>query len=94
MVVISVFMSRLPLIYPAMLAVLILIGLVRLQMRINPYKLDLNNTLEIESIVTGSATLFCGVMFISDDDSLAGLVVFVLIVIIFLNAKFILFWAF
>ena len=94
MVAINVFMSTLPLVYSAITAVISLIALVRVQMRIHPYKLELNNKLEIEAIITGSATLFWGVLFVSDDNDLAILVVFILLIIIALNIKFLLFWCF
>ena len=61
-------------------------------MRIHPYKLELNNKLEIEAIITGSATLFCGVLFVSDDNDLALLIIFILLIIIALNVKFSSFW--
>mmetsp|Transcript_3923 Transcript_3923/g.4790 ORF Transcript_3923/g.4790 Transcript_3923/m.4790 type:complete len:153 (-) Transcript_3923:40-498(-) len=58
MVAINVFMSTAPIIYSSVTAVLVLIGLIRVQLRLKPYKNPLNNDLEIESMVTGSATLF------------------------------------
>lgn len=67
MISINVFMSTIPLVYAAITAVLLLIGLIRLQLSLHPYKLELNNIIEIEAMITGTATLFCGVLFISDD---------------------------
>ena len=58
MVAINVFMSTVPLVYTAVTAVLALIGLIRLQLRLHPYKFDLNNKLEVEAMITGTATLF------------------------------------
>lgn len=58
MVAINVFMSTVPLVYGATTAVLVLIALVRLQLRLNPYKNHLNNRLEVDAMVTGGATLF------------------------------------
>lgn len=58
MVAIMVFMSTVPLVYSAITAVLTLVGLIRLQLRLSPYKLDLNNKLEVEAMVAGTATLF------------------------------------
>ena len=92
MVAINVFMSTLPLVYTAITAVLILISLIRLQLRLNPYKKELNNKLEIDAMVTGGATLFCGVLFVSDDSDLAVVLLILLIVIIFINVKFMLHW--
>jgi uncharacterized membrane protein len=58
LVAISVFMSTLPIMYPALTAVIVIVGLIRLQLRLNPYKNDANNKLEIDAMVTGGATLF------------------------------------
>lgn len=94
MVAINVFMSPLPLVYSAIVAVLFMILLIRVQINLKPYKYEMNNKLEIEAIITGTATLFCGVLFVSDDNSLALVVLFILLVIIILNVRFIMFWAF
>ena len=58
MIAINVFLSTFPLVYTAISAVLILIILIRVQMRLHPYKNEMNNKLEIDAMVTGSATLF------------------------------------
>lgn len=58
MIAINVFMATVPLVYTAITAVLILITLIRVQMRLHPYKNELNNKLEIDAMVTGGATLF------------------------------------
>jgi hypothetical protein len=44
--------------------------------------------------VTGTATLFCGVLFASDETDLALVILFILIAIIVMNVRFILFWMF
>ena len=58
MVAINVFMSTLPLTYTAFTAVISLLFLIRLQIRLSPYKERLNNELEIEAMIAGTATLF------------------------------------
>ena len=93
-VAISVFLSTVPIIYAGTSAVLLLLLFVRIQMKLNPYKLDLNNKLEIDAIITGGVTLFCGIMFSSDDEDLAFVVVLLLIVLIFMNIKFMMLWGF
>ena len=91
-VAINAFMSTLPLIYAAVTAVIVLIALVRLQLRLNPYKLDLNNKIEVEAMLAGTATLYWGVLFISDTEQQDVLIILVLFVICFINIRFILFW--
>ena len=94
MIAINVFLSTFPLVYTAISAVLILIILIRVQMRLQPYKNELNNKLEIDAMVTGCATLFGGVLFVSDEDNFAIVITFILIAIIILNIKFLIHWCF
>lgn len=91
---INVFMSTLPLMYPALTAVIVIVGLIRVQLRLNPYKEDSNNKLEIDAMVTGGATLFCGLLFTSDDSDLAYVILLVLIIVIAINVKFLMHWLF
>ena len=94
MVAINVFMSTLPIIYACILAVVILIAVIRIQIRLEPYKNSLNNELEIQAMITGTGTLFAGVLFISDDSDLVVIIIVVLIIIIIINSRYILFWLF
>ena len=94
MVAINVFLSTMPLIFSATTAVLVLVALIRIQIRLKPYKNELNNELEIDSMVTGTATLFWGVLFISDDNKFAAIVLAILIVLILINVKFLFHWWF
>ena len=94
MVAINVFMSTLPIIYACVLAVVILIAVIRIQIRLEPYKNSLNNELEIQAMITGTGTLFAGVLFISDDSDLVVIIIFVLIIIIIMNSRYVLFWLF
>jgi len=94
MVAINVFMSTVPVIYAASTAVIVLVGLIRLQIGLQPYKLELNNKLEIDAMVTGTATLFCGVLFVSDDTGFALIILFILIAIMIMNIRFFLYWLF
>ena len=58
MVAINVFLSTMPLLYSSTTAVILLVILIRVQIKLKPYKDELNNELEIESMITGTATLF------------------------------------
>lgn len=58
MIGINAFLSTLPLIYSASSAVIVLVGLMRLQLKLQPYKKELNNKLEMEAMTAGAATLF------------------------------------
>ncbi|CAI2375821.1 unnamed protein product [Moneuplotes crassus] len=91
-VAINVFMATLPLTYTALAAVLFIIFFIRLQIRMKPYKSELNNQLEIESLVAGASTLFCGVLFIQEETDAPEIVLLALTVLVFINVKFFLFW--
>ena len=87
-------MATLDLIYSGTVAVIILIGFIRLQKKLNPYKDPNNNALEMDAMVTGTATLFWGMMFVNDSNNLAGVAVLLMIVIFILNIKFLIHWTF
>ena len=81
MIAINALLSTFPLIYSAASAVVVLVFLMRVQLRLHPYKRDLNNRLEMEAMTTGTATLFCGVLFVSDTQDFAIITTMILIVI-------------
>ena len=82
MIAINALLSTLPLIYSAISAVMILIVLLRVQIRLQPYKQEVNNKLEMEAMITGTATLFWGVLFVSDTQNFAAITTIILVVII------------
>ena len=92
MIAINALLSTLPLIYSAISAVIVLIALLRIQIRLKPYKQELNNKLEIEAMITGTSTLFWGVLFVSDTQNFSAISTLILIVIIIMNIKFFLLW--
>lgn len=93
MVAINVFMSTLPITYAALTAVLSLIFLIRVQIHLAPYKSELNNELEIEATIAGTATLFCGVLFIRDEADVPELVILILVILMIINIRFFLLWS-
>jgi uncharacterized membrane protein len=82
--------------YRAMIAVLILIIIFRVQQKLKPYKLEENNQIEIFAIMAGMLTLFGALLFIEssdgDTESVAFLQTFSLICIMCINVYFILRW--
>lgn len=51
-------LSFIPINYRVFLAAILLIGIIRLQMYLKPYQVELNNNLEIRAIIAGMMTLF------------------------------------
>jgi hypothetical protein len=81
--------------YRAMVAIIILVGLFRVQQHLHPYKLEENNQIEMLAIITGMVTLFGALLFIDaveDEEDVEGIQLFALVAIIFVNIYFILRW--
>jgi hypothetical protein len=92
----SVLLSTASGFYRAMIAVLILIIIFRVQQKLQPYKLGENNQIEIFAIMAGMLTLFGALLFIESPDgdtkNVASLQTFAIISIVCINAYFILRW--
>ena len=52
-------------------ATIILLTALKLQYFLKPYKLDSNNRLEFNEIITGTFTVFTSIIFENEDDSVA-----------------------
>lgn len=79
--------------YRAIVAIIVLIFLFRVQLRLQPYKYIENNYIEMLAITTGIVTLFGGILFIEESDSSVEFVqLFALIIILLMNIYFILRW--
>lgn len=79
-------------IYRAITAILVLIIIFRIQIRIKPYKDERNNEIEILAILTGTLTLFCGIIFVSEETSNSTINTLILLVVFIYNVYFILNW--
>ena len=77
-------LSVIPLEYKILLGVILLIIIVRIQIQVRPYKMKVNNDLEIMSIVSGMLVLYCGLIFEEGQESnlatFDSLALFILIV--------------
>ena len=81
-------------IYRIVVAVIILLATFRVQLRLNPYKNEEYNNIEILALLTGSLTILSGLIFTSDEEQNTVLNALVLIVMILFNILFILRWAY
>ena len=101
---ISVFMSTSPLLYRILIATVIMVIMRDIQKRLKPYKLMINNRLELNEIMTGSATIFASMIF-NDQESTVVVVertLFILgktysrlttlLIVLIFNIRFFLFW--
>ena len=55
---INVFLSSTSINYQVFVSVLVLIGIIRIQEKLQPYKLKCNNEIEIQGTIAGTITLF------------------------------------
>ena len=90
----SVFLSTEATMYRILLSILVLIVMLRIQIRLAPYKFEINNFLEQEMIITGSITLFWGLIFINESSSVALFSTFALLVMLISNIYFVVLWLF
>ena len=74
--------------------VVVLLVFYRIQIKLQPYKLNLNNSIERLEMTTGMFTLFGGILFTDFDQKQDTLNSIVLILIIIVNINFILNWFF
>jgi hypothetical protein len=89
----NVFLSQYSNVYKGGVAVITVIIIYRIHIRIKPYVLDCNNDAELLSIVASGITLAGGLVF-SSEDTIALLDLFIFIIILYLNFKFVLLWTY
>ena len=88
---INVFLSTYSLFYRVLSIFILLVVFYRVQIKLEPYKLPLNNVLERTEVIAGTFTLFGGVLYLGEEAVvLFNVIVFFLI--ISLNFYFIIFW--
>ena len=81
----SIFLSTEANIYRILLSILVLIIMLRIQIRLVPYKFKVNNFLKQGMIITGSITLFWGLIFINESSSVGLFSTFSFLVILISN---------
>ena len=90
---ISVFMSTESSNYQVLISVIILYGIYRIQLKLNPYKYNENNNLEQHAINSGTVTIFWGIIFAQDKMN-TFFVMLALVLLITVNSVFIILWVF
>lgn len=80
--------------YKIMISVIILLATFRIQVYLKPYKDIRNNEIEILGLLSGTLTLFSGLVFTSDFKQTEVLNALILIVVLSINLKFILQWSY
>ena len=80
--------------YRIVVGVIILIITFRVQVRLNPYKNNEYNNIEILALLTGSLTILSGLIFTSDEEQNTILNVLTLTFVIIFNIIFIFKWSY
>ena len=81
--------------YRIMIAIIILLITFRIQINLNPYKNDDYNSIEILALLTGTVTIFSGLIFTMDDEDQESFwnAIIMMFVIVF-NIVFVLRWTY
>ena len=81
--------------YRLLFCIVLLITVERLQQKLQPYKLEENNDIEIKAIVAGATVLFSGIIFEeSAEHSYSGFETMAFILVIVYNSIFLLQWVY
>ena len=91
---INSFLLTYSLFYRGLFSVACYMIIFRIQVYLEPYKLEANNSLANLEIMTEMFTIFAGMLFVSPDDYVRRLNAIIFIMIIVLNIRFILFWVY
>ena len=62
-------MSTLSLNYKVASAIILMIGVLRIQKKLEPYKTDANNKLEFNEIITGTFTIYATMIYQDEDNN-------------------------
>ena len=90
----SVFLSTENAMYKILASIIILLAIIRVQLKLKPYKLEENNELEQKAIYAGIITLFCGLIFSQESSSVDLFINLAFVCLIYSNAIFIIYWTF
>ena len=91
---INVFLSNYALFYKGVSAIILIIVLIRVQMVLDPYKLQVNNECELASFAAALITLYGGLLYVSETSGVTFVELFAFIIILIINAYFILLWVY
>ena len=89
-----VFSTSLPISYRIMIATIIILIILRIQIRLHPYKDEKNNKIEILGTIAGMITLFWSILFIESDENIEFFKIFIAVIMFITNILFILHWTY
>ena len=83
-----------PALYKIMISLIILLTTFRIQVKLQPYKDEKNNEIEILALLAGTLTLFSGLVFSSDEEQKLVLNAIILIFVMVINLSFLINWSY
>ena len=86
------FLTSFSIYYRIMVGTIIVFIILRVQVNLQPYKDEQNNRIEILATLAGMVTLFCGILFVHNDDTVQNFNIVVGILLFMFNVSFILNW--
>ena len=89
---VNVFLSSTSVNYQVLVSVIILVSIIKIQDKLQPYKFKENSIIEIQGTVAGAITLFWGIIFTENQDEHPGFMTMSLIIMILINIRFIIVW--
>lgn len=79
--------------YRLFLSFLLLMMIIRIQIRLKPYKLESNNRIELRGVVAGTIIIYCGILFeVSADENYIIFETLALSLLLYFNISFIMDW--
>ena len=90
----STVLSAYPLTYSAFLSIAVLVVLIHIQIKIDPYEDPKHNHIEIKAVIAGTMTLFCGIMFDqkSSEEGTPTIIMIIMVFLVITNLMFIIEW--
>ena len=90
----STVLSAYPLTYSAFISIAVLVVLIHIQIKIDPYEDIKHNHIEIKAVIAGTMTLFCGIMFDqkSSEEGTPTIIMIIMVFLVITNLMFIIEW--
>ncbi|CAI2367699.1 unnamed protein product [Moneuplotes crassus] len=88
----NVFLSTYDPYYKILGAIVSLIIFVRIQEKLKPYKEESNNRIEVLGMIAGILTLYCTLVFVTEEEDVDAVHIFSLLLLFAVNAFFLLHW--
>ena len=91
--IVNTTLIALPISMRIIISVLLLMIIIRIQLRLDPHKISQNSSIEMKAIIAGMMTIYCGLLFSQEgEDRINDFNTMALIILIIINAMFLIEW--